>query len=551
VLKIPTNAKPENVSGNPKGDRARINVTDMKQNFNHIRQHRTTDQHADRPNVFLFFALPHFFKTILWLTRIWHIWFCPKAQADPSQNQKSQIFPRSVWLLCILTSLFSIDSFAQIPMQAPTVPSLSESHQQEQLRIQQQNRQLMQQFGHTPPPTQADIQAAQQRQLQGKPPELAPRMKMEKEMVEILKESQNSNSATNEKGYYNSAEFKNDLSNYIKAKDIIKAMLNNQQNLSIKDAFYFSEAAFGSLHLNNQEYNNTIKSNTDFIKQWLKENGYNLTDQEALHFGIQKFVSDTLYITVDGKKQGHVPYYYDYIDALSGKDRRNYFVTKTIATGSGQCHTFPITYLILAEALGVEANLAYNPMHSFIRFKNNAGTVINYETTVDKFLPNSFYIETLPVMAEAQRNSLYVTELNKKQVVASVLFDLAVNFIKEHWLHDKTFVSECISIAKPYFPNQGFINTANNYLHKRLYAEDFNNKIQEKGIKDFNDIQKYPDVFQAYKNYYGYMESVSKLGIQDFPEAEYLRMLSYYDQKGKLQTAQKINSKSKKSLFIN
>lgn len=523
----------------------------MKQNFNHIGQHRTTDQHADRPNVFLFFAHPHFLKTILLPTHIWHIWFCPTAQADPSQNQKSQIFPRFVWVLCILTSLFSIDSFAQIPMQAPTVPSLSETRQQQQLRIEQQNRQLMQQFGHTPPPTQADIQAAQQRQLQGKPPELTPRMKMEKEMVEILKESQNSNSATNEKGYYNSAEFKNDLSNYNKAKDIIKAMLNNQQNLSIKDAFYFSEAAFGSLHLNNQEYNNTIKSNTDFIKQWLKENGYNLTDQEALHFGIQKFMSDTLYITVDGKRQGHVPYYYDYIDALSGKDRRNYFVTKTIATGSGQCHTFPITYLILAEALGVEANLAYNPMHSFIRFKNNAGTVINYETTVDKFLPNSFYIETLPVMAEAQRNSLYVTELNKKQVVASVLFDLAVNFIKEHWLHDKTFVSECIGIAEPYFPNQGFINTANNYLHKRLYADDFNNKIQEKGIKAFNDIQKYPDVFQAYKNYYGYMESVSKLGIQDFPEAEYLRMLSYYDQKGKLQTAQKINSKSKKSLFIN
>ena len=67
----------------------------------------------------------------------------------------------------------------------------------------------------------------------------------------------------------------------------------------------------------------------------------------------------------------------------------------------------------------------------------------------------------------------------------------------------------------------------------------------------FNEIKQYPDVLQAYKNYYGYMESVSKLGIQDFPEAEYLRMLSYYDHKEKLQTAQKINAKTKKSLFIN
>jgi len=549
----------------------------MKQNFNHIRHHRTTDQNADRPNVLLFFALPYFLKTILLPPHIWHIWFCQTAQADASQNQKSQIFPCSAWVLCILTSLFSIDSFAQIKTpqtlqfqnQQPLTPPQNPLGATGNDIMEQTNRNAEQQMGaymNRPYLTaEQNKKAAQQYQMQqlqklsgyGNPTaqnnfnQMTPKAQMEKEMVEILKESELSNSITSEKDYYNSAQFKNDLSNYIKAKNIIKSMLNNEQALSIKDALYNSEAAFGSLHLSYQEYNNTIKSNADFIKQWLKENGYNLTDQEALHFGIQKFMSDTLYITVDGKKQGHIPYYYDYIDALSGKDRRNYFVTKTIATGSGQCHTFPITYLILAEALGVKANLAYNPMHSFIRFKNNAGTVINYETTVDKFLPNSFYIETLPVMAEAQRNNLYVTELNKQQVVASVLFDLAVNFIKEHWLHDKTFVSECIAIAEPYFPNQGFINTANNYLHKRLYADDFNNKIQEKGIKDFNDIQKYPDVFQAYKNYYGYMESVSKLGIQDFPETEYLRMLSYYDQKGKLQTAKNINSKSKKSLFIN
>ncbi len=536
-----------------------------------------TDKHADRPDVFLFFALPHFLKTILLPPHIWHIWFCPTAQADPPQNQKSQIFPRFVWLICILTMLFSIDSFAQI--KTPQTPQFENQQPQTPTQnplgatsndiMEQTYRNAEKQMGaymNRPYLTaEQNKKAAQQFQMQqlqnqsgyGNPTaqnnfnQMTPKAKMEKEMVEILKESQNSNSITNEKDYYNSENFKNDFSNYIKAKNSIKTMLNNEQSLSIKDAFYLSEAAFGSLHLSYQEYNNTIKSNADFIKQWLKENGYNLTDPEALHYGIQKFMSDTLYITIDGKRQGHIPYYYDYIDALSGKDRRNYFVTKTIATGSGQCHTFPITYLILAEALVVKANLAYNPMHSFIRFKNNAGTVVNYETTVDKFLPNSFYIETLPVMAEAQRNNLYVTELNKQQVVASVLFDLAVNFIKEHWLHDKTFVSECIDIAEPYFPNQGFINTANNYLHKRLYADDFNNKIQEKGITDFNDIQKYPDVFQAYKKYYGYMESVSRLGIQDFPEAEYLRMLSYYDQKGKLQTAKIINSKSKKSLFIN
>ena len=550
----------------------------MTKKIYHIRQKRTTDQHDSRPKVFLFFALPHFLKTILRLTRIWHIGFCPTHKADASQKPKSQISLRPIWFLCILTMLFSLDSYGQI--KPPQTPQFENQQQQIPTQnhpmgatandiMEQTYRNAEQHMGAymnrpwlTPEQNKKAAQQYQIQQLQkqsgyGNPTaennfnQMTPQAKMEKEMVDLLKENQNGNSITSEKDYYNSDYFKNDFSNYIKAKNIVKEMLIGKQTMSIKDAFYFSEAAFGNLHLTYEEYNKTITENVNFIRQWLKEKGYNPTDPEALHFGIQKFMSDTLYITVDGKRNGHIPYYYDYIDAISGKDRRNYFVTKTIATGSGQCHTFPITYLILAEALGIEANLAYNPQHSFIRYKNNQGAVINYETTVDKFLPNSFYIETLPVMAEAQRNDFYVTELSKKQVVASVLFDLAVNFIKEHWLHDKSFIIDCINSAEPYFPRQGFINTANNYLHKRLYADDFNNKIQEKGIKDLKEMEKYPDVLQAYKNYYGYMESVSKLGIQDFPEAEYLQLLKYYDQKGKIQTAQKINAKSKKSLFIN
>jgi hypothetical protein len=46
------------------------------------------------------------------------------------------------------------------------------------------------------------------------------------------------------------------------------------------------------------------------------------------------------------------------------------------------------------------------------------------------------------------------------------------------------------------------------------------------------------------------MEKVNNLGIQDFPESEELRMMEYADKKGRLQTAKKINSKEKKTLFI-
>ena len=46
------------------------------------------------------------------------------------------------------------------------------------------------------------------------------------------------------------------------------------------------------------------------------------------------------------------------------------------------------------------------------------------------------------------------------------------------------------------------------------------------------------------------MEKVSSLGIQDFPESEYIKMMEYYDTKKKLQTAKQIDTKSKKNLFF-
>lgn len=381
----------------------------------------------------------------------------------------------------------------------------------------------------------------------------------EKAMVDLLHEVNDNYRAISEMEYYSSSRYLNDLPNYVKAKDLINGMLQGKKPLSIKDAFYFSESAYGNLPLTYDEYNNIIMENSDFIRKWVTENGYDINDPEALHLGIQKFLSDSICISnknnsdkgqIAISKQGHSPFYYDYIDNLSEKDRKNYFVSKMLATGSGQCHTFPITYLILAENLGAEAYLAYNPVHSFIRYKNNKGTVLNYETTVDRFLPDQFYLETLPVMATAQKNNIYINSLNKQQVVASVLFDLAVNFILEHWLGDKSFIKECKSIASPFFPNQDFINTANDYLNKRLYADDFNNKVREKGIKDLSEIEKYPDLLESYHNYRNYMENTGSLGIQGFPESEYLRILEYYDYKSKLQTAKKIDAKSKKNLFF-
>ncbi|MCU0443107.1 MAG: hypothetical protein MUE96_11975 [Bacteroidia bacterium] len=414
-----------------------------------------------------------------------------------------------------------------------------------------QNLEYRQKFGHDPQPTQQSIADAQERQRNGKPPELTPREKMMQQVNESLVQDQKRNSEVVQSDYYHSPEYIADLPNYTGAIDFIREMLEGKRKLSVKDAYYKAEAAFGRLHLTYDEYNSLIKSNADFIRQWLVENKYDLNNPEKVHFGIQEFMSDTLYITVNGKRIKHVPYYYDYIDFQAKDDQRNYFVTKTLATGTGQCHTFPVMYLILAEALGVEAYLAYNPKHSFIRFKNNNGTIISYETTVDRFMGDAFYSMSMPVMATAQKNKIYTYNMTKKQVVASVLYDLAANFIDEHWVSDQQVIKQCVEIAKPYFPEHGYVNGTESHLWKKIYARELNAMVEARNIQSESEMSKYPEITKAYLQYVEYIKKIRALGVQDIPAEEELRLAQYMDTKGKLQTAKGINSKEKRSLFIN
>lgn len=152
-------------------------------------------------------------------------------------------------------------------------------------------------------------------------------------------------------------------------------------------------------------------------------------------------------------------------------------------------------------------------------------------------------------MAKAMSNKIYITNLTKKQIIASVMIDLAVSYTSEHWLYDKSFIKECMNTASAYFPKE-YINDAYNYLNKRIYADEFNNKVQEKKLSDMSEIEKYPDVKLAYDNLTNYMDKINNLGIQAFPESEYMRMIQYYDTKQVLQKSSKINGQQPRNLFF-
>ncbi|MGV6861020.1 MAG: hypothetical protein ACWA41_04565 [Putridiphycobacter sp.] len=374
----------------------------------------------------------------------------------------------------------------------------------------------------------------------------------------ILNEVNKINQHFSHSNYYSSTKFQNDFSNYKKAKNTLKLMLSGKKALSIRDAIYQIEAAYGNLHLSYEQYCESITQSGNFIKQWLKENNYDLDNQEALHLGIQKFMGDTLYIKGEKKidrgissfSSGHIPYFYDYVDMSAQEDFRNYFLTKTIATGTGQCHSMPLVYLVLAEEVKAEAYLSFSLHHSFIKYKNTKRTIQNYETTIDWNMTDQQYAEEMPTISEGERNGLYLDTLGKQQIIATFLVDLAYYFQREHWVYDGQFINDCLNTSANYFQRKYGNNPEWYYMKSRILATELDNVLMQYKVTNLNNIPKYPEVQKAFDKFRDHEQIIEKLGIQGMSDTQMIPILEKHDKRGKLQQAKKIKTKSIKNLFF-
>lgn len=297
-------------------------------------------------------------------------------------------------------------------------------------------------------------------------------------------------------GYYATQAYKEDLQRYQAAFNQLQDMLEGRAALSIADARYIVESAYGGLPMDHQAYKAEIDRSANFIRQWMHENGMDGRNPDAVNLAIQKFMGDSLTIRngkgmdrsrTAGLPTMHVPFKYDYIDCRAVEDLHNHFLTKTLATGTGQCLTLPYVYLVLAEALGVEAHLSFMPQHAFIKYRNSKGVMENYETTVDWHMSDNEYMERMPVMSSALAKGIYLQPLSREQTVASMMIDLADCYYREHWVADGAFMEQCIDHAMPWFKN-GEGNREGLLLRNLVRASQLDRVLQKQGIVDLGQI---------------------------------------------------------------
>jgi len=260
---------------------------------------------------------------------------------------------------------------------------------------------------------------------------------------------------------------------------------------------------------------------------------------------------DTLTTTVKlpenniGKTTTHFPFAYDYQDFQAEKDFQNYFMTKCLATGTGQCNSLPATYLAIAEKLGAKTYLSFAPQHSFIKYPDSKGAIHAYEPTSNWKISDKWYVEHMGINPSAIESGIYLDTLNKKMIVANCMLDLAFGYMKKYGAADGKFVTDCINTAMQYYPKKNNITAY--FLKGSLLARQLEYLLYSNGIKDLKDMGKIQGATELYQALLQNEAIIQKLGYQELPESMYLEMMQYHEFRGKLQ--QNTNTKQKRNLF--
>jgi len=346
------------------------------------------------------------------------------------------------------------------------------------------------------------------------------------------------------------------IKDFPKALDHLNRMLKGKVHLSVADAYYTVESAYGNAYITRQQYDDAIKESVTFIKEWMLQNGLDTKDNYVLNFAIQKFMSEplTIHKTISTTDKGekittitHQPFHYDYDDYQGQKDIRNSFLTKCIATGFGTCSSMPAVYLVLAEGLGAKAYLTIAPQHSFIKYTDKDGNIINYEPTSNWEISDNWYKDNLFISPQAIATGAYLDTLNSRQIVANDIFDLALEYMHVDRSLNDDFILDCLKSGKAYFPKNNNLEAL--FIYSLHVKTELRETMRKNGITHIEDVGKSPEAKKLYDEYVANEAYIAKLGYQDIPPGMYEEMLNQHEFKGKIQKQYNINGKEKRNLF--
>lgn len=315
-----------------------------------------------------------------------------------------------------------------------------------------------------------------------------------------------------------------------------KMLLLNIENYSVKDVNFDIENAYFENQLNKEEFNKTIQQTAEFILAKMKEKNFDLNSNSAKNYMLFEFFSQPM--EVKGFKQKHFPIKYDFEDYWGRQNWSKMFVTKLLKTNTGQCHSMPLLYLTLAEAIGAEAYLSLSPNHSYIKFQDEKGKWYNLELTNGMLTVPSFILNNGYITAEAIQNKIYMQNLTKQQMLSQFYTDLASGYI--HKFGYDEFVEKVINKALELYPtsiNANMVKANYNTEHLKHVVAILG--IDAKTQEGREKILNYPKAVEVLDKMQKQYKVIDDLGFEYMPAEAYEKWLGSLKNEKSKQDSQK------------
>lgn len=314
-------------------------------------------------------------------------------------------------------------------------------------------------------------------------------------------------------------------SSYEQAYKTLTEMLKDSTKYNFKKAVFTVENAYLDGALDTSYYSSAVSHLALLSKAVMKSNElneYNHSDKDKVkqYASIYRVMKDSIEVIVKGKKWRWTPFSYDFNDIWGDKDWSNTFISKLIDTNSGNCHSLPYLYKILAEEIGVEAHLALAPNHVYIKQQNLKDGWYNTELTSGYFPNDGWIMASGYVHLDGVRNGMYMKALSDKESISLLLIDLAQGYQKKFPYNDISFILKCCETALKYYPT-----LANALLLKLETTKKELEQIAEEKNKKINEILEIPKAKVIWENLNKQVKYIHELGYRQMPKEMYLDWL--------------------------
>lgn len=301
---------------------------------------------------------------------------------------------------------------------------------------------------------------------------------------------------------------------FYKAAARLEAMLSGAIPLSLQDAVFIAENAYLEEKLDPVKYDNMMDALLTTAQEKAAEEGYDWNNPLTRKIMLFRVMSDTLEIKKPFREHAYTSYpmQYDFEDFMGKEDYTKQFVTKLLATRKGQCHSLPMLYLILCEKAGTEAYLAYSPSHSYVKFQDAAGNWYNLELTHGCLATDAFLIGSGFITAEAIRQGTFMEPQTRRQVIASCLTDLVLEYIHKYGYDE--FVQACTDSVLKYDPKSlRALMVKSNYETMRfVYA------LNQVGRPHPDTLKvRYPEIYRMFNRVDSLYRKIDVSGFREMP----------------------------------